>query len=190
VDIFFTVIFWIALAAVIIGVLLIGASWHAFGEDSDKAAGAGCLTVCLGICFIVGSLKAPDLWKHFKAGHKHDEMMKSCFEVEPALETTLNNMQAEIDKWLGSKEKFINMRDAVQTGGGRSLADKKLARIDEVLNELKLNHEKVLEQVEMIALESAGQFTDLDKKALEDLSRKVESSIRDAQELRKGLTGD
>jgi len=180
VDTLLTVITWIALAAVILGVLAM------FGGE----AGNGCLVACLGICLLVGFCFGRSLWQNFKDGDEHDEMIKSCFEAAPALETTLNNLQAEIDKWQGNKEKFIRMRDAAQTGGGRSLAEEKLARIDEVLNGLKLNHEKVLEQVEIIAIESAGQFTELDKKALEDLGRKVESSVRDAQELREGLAGD
>ena len=177
-DTLLTVITWIALAAVILGVLAM------FGGE----AGNGCLVACLGICFLVGSCFGPSLWQNFKDGDKHDEMMKSCFEAAPALETTLNNLQAEIDKWQGNKEKFISMRDAAQTGGGRSLAEEKLARIGEVLNKLKGSHNKVLEQVEIIALESEGQFTELDRKTLEGLRLDVDESVRHARELREGLS--
>jgi len=179
VDTLLTVITWIALAAVILGVLAM------FGGE----AGNGCLVACLGICFLVGKCYAPELWQNFKDGDKHDQMMKSCFDSAPQLKTTLDNLQAEVNRWQDAKEKFTRMRDAAQTSGGRSLAELKLARIDVVLNGLKDSRYSVLEQVEMIAMESAGQFTELDRKALKDLSRRVESSVRDARELRKGLSG-
>jgi hypothetical protein len=136
------------------------------------------------------SLPVGWLWKNYKNGNKHDEMMESCFKASPQLKTTLDNLQAEISKWQTTKEKFIRMRDAAQTGGGRALAEEKLTRVEQVLTGLNGSHNSVLEQVEMIAMESVGQFTDLDRRALEDLGHKVQDSVRDARELREGLSGD
>lgn len=118
----------------------------------------------------------------------HAEMMESCFDVAPSLRTTLNNLDAETEKWEVNRQKFMQMRDAAQTSSGRSLAESKLSKIDSVLADLNKKSDSVLGQVEMIAMESAGQFTDLDRKALEDLSSRVEGSVQDARELREGLS--
>ena len=153
-------------------------------RDSPQS---GFVLMTIGLLFY-GFGHAADSWKDFREGNKHEEMMETCFDLAPQLETTLENLQAEISKWEGNKEKFMSMRDAAQTGGGRSLAEEKLARIGEVLNKLKGSHNKVLEQVEIIALESEGQFTELDRKTLEGLRLDVDESVRHARELREGLS--
>lgn len=179
-DTLITVLTWLAIAAVIIGVLAM------IGDATQE----GCLVVVLGTCLLISCCYVPALWKNYKNGNKHDEMMESCFKASPQLKTTLDNLQAEISKWQTTKEKFIRMRDAAQTGGGRALAEEKLTRVEQVLTGLNGSHNSVLEQVEMIAMESVGQFTDLDRRALEDLGHKVQDSVRDARELREGLSGD
>ena len=120
----------------------------------------------------------------------HDQMMETSFRSSPALKTTFNNLQVEIDKWKESEEKFTRLEKAAQTPGGRSLAKEKLARIGQVLRKLRVSRQNMLEQIEMVAMESEGQFTELDRKALDDLSLKVEDSVRDARELREGLAGE
>jgi hypothetical protein len=70
----------------------------------------------------------------------------------------------EIDKWKESEEKFTRLGNAAQTAGGRSLAKEKLVRIGQVLSKLRVSRQKMLEQIEMIAMESEGQFTELDRK--------------------------
>ncbi len=182
-DTLLTVLTWLAIAAVIIG---LGAM---FG-DADEGKGCGCLVAVLGTCLLISCCHVPVLWKNYKNGNKHDEMMESCFKASPQFKTTLDNLQAEISKWQATKEKFIRMRDAAQTSGGRALAKEKLARVEQVLTGLNGSYNSVLEQVEMIAMESVGQFTDLDRRALEDLGRRVQNSVRDARELREGLSGD
>ena len=120
----------------------------------------------------------------------HDQMMETSFQSSPGLKTTFNNLQVEIDKWKESEEKFTRLEKAAQTPGGRSLAKEKLARIGQVLRKLRVSRQNMLEQIEMVAMESEGQFTELDRKALDDLSLKVEDSVRDARELREGLAGE
>ena len=115
------------------------------------------------------------------------EMMEICFTAAPQLRTTLNNLEAEISKWQETEDKFTRMRDAAQTGGGRATAEAKLSKIKSVLADLEAKHHKVLEQIEMIAMESEGLETKLDKIALEDLSRRTGDSVKDAEDLREGL---
>ena len=178
-DTLHTILTWLACGAVILGLLAM------FGGEGS----GGCLIASIGMCFLLGCCYLPKAWKDFRDGNSHDEMMESCYEAAPQLKTTLDNLQTEIDRWLVNKDKFTKMRDAAKTDGGRSLAELKLAKIDQVLSDLRDSYNSVLEQVEMIAMESAGQFTDLDRKALEDLSSKVEDSVQDARELREGLSG-
>ena len=115
-------------------------------------------------------------------------MMESCFEIAPSLRTTLNKLEAEIDNWESTKKKFSKMKNAAQTAPGRSLAEDKLLKIENVLSDLNDQSDLVLGQIEVIAMESEGQFTELDKKALEDLRRKVEDSIQDARDLSDALS--
>ena len=162
------------------------------GSDSISDTGCGFLVIItiFGLFFSFCSFPRYKEWRsEGQVRDAHAQMMESCFNAAPQLRTTLNNLQAEIDKWQGNKEKFTRMRDASQTAGGRALAEEKLARIEQVLNGLMDSHNSVLEQVEMIAMESEGQFTELDRRSLEDLGRRVEDSVRHARELREGLSG-
>ncbi len=157
-------------------------------------SGENCLVGGLVVAIVV-AVSAWGLWWFFTGEERQNEgtreqMLELCFKATPRLETTLNKLQSEINRWSDTKKKFTNMRDASQTEGGRSLAKEKLAKVDEVLNELEHDHNSVLEQVEMIAIESTGQLTDLDRRTLESLSNKVEETVRDARELREGLAGD
>lgn len=173
---------------IIVGVFM----YELFMGDLD-GTGCGFLIIIIILGLFLGCCSVPRYkkWSNDRESrYAHDQMMETSFKASPALNTTLNNLQVEIDKWKVSKEKFTRMRKAAQTTGGRSLANEKLARIDDVLKKLKYSRHKVLEQVEMIAMESAGQFTELDRKALNELSRKVEGSVRDARELREGFSGD
>ncbi len=116
-----------------------------------------------------------------------NEMMEICFKAAPQLRTTFNNLETEIIKWQENQEKFTRLRDAAQTEGGKATAEAKLSKIESVLTDLEAKRHKVLEQIEMIAMESEGLETKLDKIALEDLSRRTGDSVRDAEELREGL---
>jgi len=114
-----------------------------------------------------------------------NEMMEICFKAAPQLRTTFNNLEAEILKWQENQEKFTRLRDAAQTEGGKATAEAKLSKIKSVLADLEAKHHKVLEQIEMIAMESEGLETKLDKIALEDLARRAADSVQDAEELRE-----
>ena len=114
-----------------------------------------------------------------------NELMDICFKAAPQLRTTLNNLEAEISKWQETEDEFTRMRDAAQTGGGRATAEAKLSKIKSVLADLNRKHHTVLEQIEMIAMESEGMETKLDKIALEDLARRAGDSVQDAEELRE-----
>ncbi|MDA7864128.1 hypothetical protein N9A97_00315 [bacterium] len=138
--------------------------------------------------FALGSLLlAPVVVPKFIKNRTQAAMMESCFEIAPSLRTTLNNLEAEIDKWESTKKKFSKMKNAAQTTSGRSLAESKLFKIENVLSDLNDQSDVVLGQIEVIAMESEGQFTELDKKALEDLGRKVEDSIQNARDLSDAL---
>ncbi len=65
-----------------------------------------------------------------------------------------------------------------------------MLKIENVLSDLNDQSDVVLGQIEVIAMESEGQFTELDRKALDDLSLKVADSVLDARELREGLAGE
>ena len=139
--------------------------------------------------FAVGSLLlAPVVVPKFIKNRTQAAMMESCFEIAPSLRTTLNKLEAEIDNWESTKKKFSKMKNAAQTAPGRSLAEDKLLKIENVLSDLNDQSDLVLGQIEVIAMESEGQFTELDKKALEDLGRKVEDSIQDARDLSDALS--
>ena len=140
-------------------------------------------------CFLACSslLLAPVVVPKFIKNRTQAAMMESCFEIAPSLRTTLNNLEAEIDKWDSTKKKFSKMKNAAQTAPGRSLAEGKLLKIENVLADLNNQSNLVLGQIEVIAMESEGQFTELDKKALEDLGRKVEDSIQNARDLSDAL---
>ena len=139
--------------------------------------------------FAVGSLLlAPVVVPKFIKNRTQAAMMESCFEIAPSLRTTLNKLEAEIDNWESTKKKFSKMKNAAQTAPGRSLAEDKLLKIENVLSDLNDQSDLVLGQIEVIAMESEGQFTELDKKALEDLRRKVEDSIQDARDLSDALS--
>jgi hypothetical protein len=171
-------------------VLVVLASVIGWFFESEKNCLGGCSVVT-----IIVAVSAWGVWWFLTSDERQNEgtreqMLELCFKATPRLETTLNKLQAEINRWSDTKKEFTNMRDASQTEGGRLLAKEKLAKVDEVLNELKRDQVSVLEQVEMIAIESTGQITDLDRVALEELSNKVEGSVRDARELREGLAGD
>lgn len=162
-----------------------------FTGDLD-GTGCGFLIIIIILGLFLGCCSMPRYkkWANDRESRDtHGQMMESCFKASPQLKTTLDNLQAEISKWQATKEKFTRMRDAAQTGGGRTLAEVKLARVEQVLTGLNGSYNSVLEQVEMIAMESAGQFTELDRRALEDLGRRVQDSVRDARELREGLSG-
>ena len=139
--------------------------------------------------FAFGSLLlAPVVVPKFIKNRTQAAMMESCFEIAPSLRTTLNKLEAEIDNWESTKKKFSKMKNAAQTAPGRSLAEDKLLKIENVLSDLNDQSDLVLGQIEVIAMESEGQFTELDKKALEDLGRKVEDSIQDARDLSDALS--
>ena len=138
------------------------------------------IKIVLGL-FLIGAVVMPKINKN----ETHDEMMQSCFEVVPSLETTLDNLQAEILKWEESKNEVARMRDATKTNPGRLLGDRKLEKIESQIEGLKKRFNEVLAKVEIIAIESSGSFTELDKKALEDLEHKVDVSVADAQDLMK-----
>ena len=139
--------------------------------------------------FAVGSLLlAPVVVPKFIKNRTQAAMMESCFEIAPSLRTTLNKLEAEIDNWESTKKKFSKMKNAAQTAPGRSLAEDKLLKIENVLSDLNDQSDLVLGQIEVIAMESEGQCTELDKKALEDLGRKVEDSIQDARDLSDALS--
>jgi len=160
------------------------------GSESNEDT--GCFVVVMiivfGPFFSYCSIPRYKEWRNeIQVRDARDQMMETSFRSSPALKTTFNKLQAEIDKWKESEEKFTRLEEAAQTAGGRSLAKEKLAGIGQVLSKLTESREKTLEQIEMIAMESEGQFTELDRKALDDLSLKVEDSVRDARELREGL---
>lgn len=145
------------------------------------------LTICACIFAFGSLLLAPVVVPKFIKNQTQADMMESCFEIAPSLRTTLNNLEAEIDKWESTKKKFSKMKNAAQTVPGRSLAEGKLLKIENVLSDLNYQSDVVLGQIEVIAMESEGQFTELDKKALEDLGRKVEDSIQNARDLSDAL---
>ena len=167
--------------ALLLGLLIFFWNWGLW----DAVTCAGIFLFVLVGLLLIGVVVVPKINK----SNTHAAMMESCFEVAPSLRTTLNNLDAEIDKWEANREKFVQMRSAAQTSSGRSLAESKLSKIDSMLADLNKKSDGVLGQVEMIAMESAGQFTDLDRKALENLSSRVEDSVQDARELREGLSG-
>ncbi|MDA7864129.1 hypothetical protein N9A97_00320 [bacterium] len=164
-------------------------------ETREGKVGCGLSTVLLTfltifILALVAGLLVMGILGDRESSDAHDQMMETSFQSSPGLKTTFNKLQAEIDKWKESEEKFTRLEKAAQTAGGRSLAKEKLAGIGQVLSKLTESREKTLEQIEMIAIESEGQFTELDRKALDDLSLKVEDSVRDARELREGLADE
>ena len=161
-----------------------------FKGDADSDFGCGFIGIVIisGVYFKCCSLPRYVEWTGDReSSDAHDQMMETSFQLSPGLKTTFNKLQVEIDKWKESEEKFTRLGDAAQTAGGRSLAKEKLAGIGQVLSKLRESREKTLEQIEMIAMESEGQFTELDKKALEDLGRKVEDSIQNARDLSDAL---
>ena len=167
-------------------------------SEADWTEAVSTLPVILILGLFLGCCSAPRIrerneireWTENRGSREYDQMMETSFQSSPALKTTFNNLQVEIDKWKESEEKLTRLGDAAQTAGGRSLAKEKLARIGQVLSKLRESREKLLEQIEMIAMESEGQFTELDRKALDDLSLKVADSVRDARELREGLADE
>ena len=175
----------------VVFLILIGTfSFNYFKGDLGSDAGCSFWTIIiiLGLCLGCCSLPRYVEWTGDRESRDaHNQMMETSFQSSPGLKTTFNKLQAEIDKWKESEEKFTRLEKAAQTAGGRSLAKEKLAGIGQVLSKLRESREKTLEQIEMIAMESEGQFTELDRKALDDLSLKVEDSLRDASELREGL---
>jgi len=128
--------------------------------------------------------------KQDKDKDKHEEMMESSFELSPALRTTLNKLQSDIDKWEQEKKEFIGRWDVAKTLGGRAAAQAKLSKIESILTNLKDNYQRVLEQAEIIAIESEGTHTKLDKIALNDLDDRAKSAMRDASELREALSSE
>ena len=121
---------------------------------------------------------------------KYQEMLESSFELSPALRTTLDNLQAEINKWEQERGIFVAMRDAAKTDGGRAAAQAKLSRIESVITNLRGKHDQVLEQVEIIAMEAGATHTELDKSALDDLGQRAGNAMTDARELREALAND
>ena len=155
--------------------------------DSWPLDGYGYMVItCL--LAVVSLLLAPVVVPKFIKNQTQADMMESCFEIAPSLRTTLNKLEAEIDKWESTKKKFSKMKNAAQTAPGRSLAESKLLKIENVLSDLNDQSDVVLGQIEVIAMESEGEFTELDRAALEDLGRKVEDSIQDARDLSDALS--
>lgn len=181
--------FWIQVVLVIVGGGMLCTGIFAFITNVRYDIGFG-ISIGLPMLLFGGFCASAVVVPKINESVTHAEMMESCFDVVPMLRTTLNNLDAETEKWEVNRLKFVQMRDAAQTSSGRSLAEIKLSKIDSVLADLNEKSESVLGQVEMIAMESAGQFTDLDRRALEDLSHQVEDSVTDASELREGLSGD
>jgi len=121
-------------------------------------------------------------------GKQHKELLESSFRLSPVLKTTLDNLQAEINKWEQERGKFIAMKNAAKTDGGRAAAQAKLSRIDTVIGNLQGKYDQVLEQVEITAMEAESNYTELDKSALDDLGQRAGSAMMDARELREALS--
>ena len=139
------------------------------------------VAIFLGLAY----LGVTSLWDKWTDYAVRGDMMESCFEALPKLETTLNNLKAEIDLWENEKDKFTKMKEVSTSDGARNLANTKINRIIDILHDLKLSKNNVIQEAEMIALEKADNFSELDLRSLRNLETKISKEVLNSEQLRE-----
>ena len=141
----------------------------------------------VGIIIFIGLsyLGVSTLWDKWKDHSVRDDMMESCFEALPKLESTLENLNAEIDMWEEEKNKFTQMKEVSTSNGARNLANSKINRIIDILFGLKQAKDNVIQEAEMIALERADNFSELDVISLKNLETKMNKEVLNSEQLRE-----
>ena len=141
--------------------------------------------VAVAIFFGLAYLGVTSLWDKWTDHAVRGNMMESCFEALPKLETTLDNLNAEIDLWENEKDKFTKMKEVSTSDGARNLANTKINRIIDILHNLKLSKKNVIQEAEMIALEKADNFSELDLRSLRNLETKINKEVLNSEQLRE-----
>ena len=141
--------------------------------------------VAVAIFFGLAYLGVTSLWDKWTDHAVRGDMMESCFEALPKLETTLDNLNAEIDLWENEKDKFTKMKEVSTSDGARNLANTKINRIIDILHNLKLSKKNVIQEAEMIALEKADNFSELDLRSLRNLETKINKEVLNSEQLRE-----
>lgn len=141
--------------------------------------------VAVAIFFGLAYLGVTTLWDKWTDHAVRDDMMESCFEALPKLESTLDNLNAEIDLWENEKDKFTKMKEVSTSDGARNLANTKINRVIDILHNLKAAKSNMIEEAEMIALEKADNFSELDLLSLGKLENRINNEVLNSEQLRE-----
>lgn len=139
------------------------------------------VAIFLGLAY----LGVTTIWDKWTDHAVRDDMMESCFEALPKLETTLDNLNAEIDLWENEKDKFTKMKEVSTSDGARNLANTKINRVIDILHNLKAAKSNVIQEAEMIALEKADNFSELDLLSLGKLEHRINKEVLNSEQLRE-----
>lgn len=141
--------------------------------------------VAVAIFLGLGYLAVTTLWDKWTDHSVRVDMMESCFEALPKLEITLDNLNAEIDLWENEKDKFTQMKEVSTSDGARNLANSKINRVINILYDLKNAKDNMIQEAEMIALEKADNFSELDLNSLKNLDTKINNEVTNSEQLRE-----
>ncbi|MDA8807127.1 hypothetical protein N9N55_07870 [Opitutales bacterium] len=141
--------------------------------------------VAVAIFLGLGYLAVTTLWDKWTDHSVRGDMMESCFEALPKLEITLDNLNAEINLWENEKDKFTKMKEVSTSDGARNLANSKINRVINILYDLKNAKDNMIQEAEMIALEKADNFSELDLSSLKNLETKINKEVMNSEQLRE-----